>query len=110
MEEVILQAESAGSLQQYEEVVDATDDLGDVYGVSHLNSDIYIQDELPSGPSSNHHHHHHHSSIGLHLALPDSQTLGAVSTTTGSGGGKRKGNNSLVRFVQKQNYTHLLRC
>lgn len=88
---MILQAESAGSLQQYEEVVDGSD-LNDVYGVT---SDIYIQDDLPSDAAS---HHHHHGSVGgIHLALPDSQTLGAVSTTTHVGG-KRKGNNNSVRM------------
>lgn len=97
MEEVILQAESAGSLQNYEEVVDATDDLGDVYSVSHMHSDIYIQDELPSSGPSNHHlnHNHHH----LHLAgthLPDSQTLAVSTTTSSSGTGKRKGSNNTV--------------
>lgn len=113
MEEVILQAESAGSLQQYEEVVDASDDLHDVYGVSHMDSDIYIQDDLPP---SNHHHHHHHSSVGgLHLALPDSQTLSAaVSTTTTTGnsgsGGKRRGTNSLVRLLFFDNYNFNSPC
>lgn len=103
MEEVILQAESAGSLQNYEEVVDATDDLGDVYGVGDMDSDIYIQDELPSSGPSNHHHLHSSSVVGgLHLALLDSQTLSAVSTTSHSGpASKRKGSNNAVSEIDE---------
>lgn len=90
VEEVVLQAESAGSLQPYEEVVDGSDELVDVYGVGDIHSDIYIRDDLPSGNSSG-----HHSVGGLHLSSLGQTLEGAVVSTSGSTG-KRRANNSSV--------------